>query len=94
MADVKKEFPPYLNYNTLQRISGEQLYEFYPRTLQQKGEREVQIVESNPISSVVYCQNVHFQEFLNYWKCAIATKVASLNQIFQHIFIFRGEHGF
>lgn len=57
-ADIKKELPPNLDYNTVQQIlRGSQFYEFYPRTLKQHGEREVQIVESNPINGADHVES-------------------------------------
>jgi hypothetical protein len=38
------------DYNTIQLISDQQLYEFYPRKVQQLAEQEVQLTESNPIN--------------------------------------------
>jgi hypothetical protein len=47
-----------LDYNTIQLISNQQLYEFYPRKVLQFAEQEVQITESNPINEEEY----HFQK--------------------------------
>jgi hypothetical protein len=45
------------DYNTVQLISNQQLFEFYPRTISQFGEQEVQLMESNPIND----KRMHFQ---------------------------------
>lgn len=41
---------PLLNYNTLQLLKLDQFYEYFPREIQQRGEREVQLAESNPLN--------------------------------------------
>lgn len=38
-----------MNYNTLQLLSLDQFYVNFPREIQQLGEREVQLAESNPL---------------------------------------------
>jgi hypothetical protein len=45
------------DYNTIQLISDQQLFEFYPRKILQSGEQEVQVTESNPIN-----EENHFEQ--------------------------------
>jgi hypothetical protein len=46
------------DYNTIQLISDQQLYDFFPRKILQIGEQEVQVTESNPINE----EGNHFQK--------------------------------
>jgi hypothetical protein len=46
------------DYNTIQLISDQQLYDFFPRKIFQIGEQEVQVTESNPINE----EGNHFQK--------------------------------